>query len=200
MRLRLGLAGAALCALLAVTTSAAFAQAGASQAGASASAAKKELVQKALKLQQAGIEALGNQIASQTAAQAMQAAGQALGRVPADKREAVGKELQAEVRKFFDETAPLLRERATALAPSTVGAVLEEKFSEEELKALVAWLESPVARKYQQLGPEMQQGLVQKLVADTRAQVEPKLRALEQSVNARINAAAAKPAAPAPKK
>lgn len=188
-------AGAALCVLCAFSASAVLAQ-----ATAPASAAKKELVQKALKLQQAAIEAVGNQIASQTAAQAMQAASQALVRVPADKREAVGKDVQGEVRKFFDETAPLLRERSTALAPATVGAVLEEKFSEEELKVLVAWLESPVARKYQQLGPEMQQGLAQRLVAETRAQVEPKLRALEQSVNARINAAAAKPAAPAAKK
>lgn len=188
-------AGAALCVLCTFAVSAVLAQ-----ATAPASAAKKELVQKALKLQQAAIEAVGNQIASQTAAQAMQAASQALVRVPADKREAVGKDVQGEVRKFFDETAPLLRERSTALAPATVGAVLEEKFSEEELKVLVAWLESPVARKYQQLGPEMQQGLAQRLVAETRAQVEPKLRALEQSVNARINAAAAKPAAPAAKK
>jgi uncharacterized protein len=195
MSLRIRSAGVVLCVLCAVAANAALAQ-----AAAPVSAAKKELVQKALKLQQAAIEALGNQIASQTAAQAMQAAGQALARVPADRREAVGKDVQAEVRKFFDETAPLLRERAAALAPSTVGAVLEEKFSEDELKVLVAWLESPVARKYQQLGPEMQQGLAQKLVADTRAQVEPKLRALEQSVNARINAAAAKPAAPAAKK
>jgi hypothetical protein len=188
-------AGVALCALCAIAAEVALAQ-----ATAPASAAKRELVQKALKLQQAAIEAVGNQIASQTAAQAMQAASQALVRVPADKREAVGKEVQGEVRKFFDETAPLLRERCAALAPATVGTVLEEKFSEEELKVLVAWLESPVARKYQQLGPEMQQGLAQKLVAETRAQVEPKLRALEQSVNARINAAAVKPAAPATKK
>lgn len=189
MSVRVRLLGGALGALMALSSGAALAQ-----SGASASATKKELVQKVLKLQQAAFEAIGNQIASQTAAQAMQAAGQALGRVPADKRESVGKELQAEVRRFFDETAPLLRERAAALAPATVGAMLEEKFSEDELKALIAWLDSPVARKYQQVGPEMQQGLVQKLVADTRPQVEPKLRALEQAVSAKVNAAAAKPA------
>jgi hypothetical protein len=166
------------------------------------SPAKKELVQKLLKLQQAPIEAIGNQLASQTAAQAMQAAGQALGRVPPDKREAVGKAIEADVRKFFDETAALLKERAVALAPATVGAVLAEKFSEEELKVLLTWLESPVARKYQQLGPEMQQGLAQKLVAETRAQVEPKLKRLDESITAKVNAAAAapKPAAPAAKK
>jgi hypothetical protein len=178
-------------------------------AQAASSPAKKELVQKVLTLQQSGIEAIGNQLASQAASQRMQAAGQALGRVPAEKRDAVAKELQAEVRKFYDEVAPLLRDRAVKLAPSTVGTALEEKFSEDELKSLVAWLESPVSRKYQQLASEMQQSLTQKVVADSRAQVEPKLKALDQVLSSRLNAAtgeskpsggAAKGTTPAPKK
>jgi uncharacterized protein len=123
--------------------------------------------------------------------------------VAADKREALAAELQAEVRKFFDEAAPLLRERAVKLAPSTIGAALEEKFSEDELKSLIAWLESPVSRKYQQLGSEVQQGLMQKVVAESRPQVEPKLKALDQALTAKLAAAGAAPskaAAPAPKK
>ena len=56
-----------------------------------------------------------------------------------------------------------MRDRALKLAPSTIGAVLEEKFSEDELKQLVAWLESPVNKKYQQLGAEMQNAFAQKL-------------------------------------
>jgi hypothetical protein len=187
-----GILFAALCALGGL----ALAQTG-------ASAAKKELVQKVLKLQQPGIEAIGNQLAAQTASQAMQAAGQALGRVPADKRDALAKEVQAEVQKFFNEVAPILRDRAVKLAPSTVGTALEEKFSEDELKQLVAWLESPVSRKYQQFSGDMQQALAQKVVAESRAQVEPKLKALDQSLGAKLTAggaAPAKPAAPAAKK
>ena len=170
-------------------------------AQAGASAAKKELVQKVLKLNQAGIEAVGTQLAGQTANQAMQSAGQAIGRLPADKRDAVAAQVQGDVRKFYDETAPLLRERAVKLAPATLGAALEEKFSEDELKTLVAWLESPVSRKYQQLAGEQQQALAQKLIEDTRAQIEPRLKTLEQTISTKLSAAAgASKAAPAPKK
>lgn len=163
-----------------------------------ASPAKKELVQKVLQLQQAGIESLGVGLANQTANQVLQVAARALGKVPADKREAVGAELQAEVRKFFDDVAPVLRASAVRLAPSTIGVALEEKFSEDELKVLVGWFESPVSRKYQQLAGELQQSLGQKMVADTRPQIEPKLKALEQVMSAKLNAAAA-PSAPAAK-
>jgi len=162
---------------------------------AASSPAKKELVQKVLQLQQPGIESIGNQLANQTANQVMQVTGQALARVPADKREALAAELQADVRKFYDETSAVLRERALKLAPTTVGASLEEKFSEDDLKVLIAWLESPVNRKFQQVAGEMQQGLAQKVVAETRTQIEPKLKALEQVLSGKLNAAAG--AAPA---
>ena len=171
-------------------------------AQAAASAAKKELVQKVLVLSQSGIEAVGTQLAGQTANQALQAAAAAVGRLPADKREAAANDVQAEVRKFFDEAAPLLRESAGKLAPATLGGMLEDGFSEDELKVLVAWLESPVSRKFQQLTGQMQQALAQKIVADSRPQIEPKLKALDQRIAGRLSAATApaKPAAPANKK
>lgn len=183
-------------ALIAVLASAA----GLSGAQGTAPSTKKDQVQKVLQLQQPGIESVGVGLATQTATQVLQVASQAMGRVPADKREAVGAELQAEVRKFYDDVTPLLRASAVKLAPSTIGVVLEEKFSEDELKVLINWLESPVSRKYQQLTGELQQGLGQKLVAETRPQIEPKLKALEQVMAAKLSAAVgAAPAASGPR-
>jgi len=64
---------------------------------------------------------------------------------------------------------------------------------------LIAWLESPVSRKYQQLSSDALQALSQKIVTDTRPQVEPKLKALEQTMIAKLNAAAGNaPSAPPP--
>lgn len=155
---------------------------------------KKALVQKALELQQAGIEGVGVGLANQTANQVLQLAGQALGRVPEAKREALGVELQAEVRKFFEDISPMLRAGAVRLAPSTLGTAMEQNFSEDELKVLVAWFESPVSRKYQQMAVETQQALGQKLVVETRPQIEPKLKALEQVLGAKLAAATGSPA------
>ncbi len=133
------------------------------------SPAKKELVQKILLLQQPEIENIARSIVERPAAQMMQEAGMAMQRqVPPEKREAMGKAIEAEVKKYVDEAYPLVRERAIRLAPSTFGAALEEKFSEDELKQLLAWLDSPVNKKFQQLGP-VRNTFVQKVVAESVA-------------------------------
>lgn len=175
------IAGSAVCAGNALAQQAASGAASAAPPAA-ASPAKKELVAKVLKLQQGGFESIGNALLGEPAQMLLQGAGRALGQVPADKREALGKDIQAEVKKFFDTNAPYMRERAVKLAPTVIGPVLEEKFSEDELKTLVAWLESPVSRKFSEIVPQSQQLLGQKLVEDTRSTVEPKLKALEQSL------------------
>ena len=76
--------------------------------------------------------------------------------------------------------------RAVKLAPTTVGPFLEEKFTEEELKQVAAFLESPAVNKFQQLSGDMQKVLLEKVVADTRSVIEPKVVALEQSVSKRL--------------
>jgi len=174
-------------------------------AHAQTSPAKKELVSKVLQLQQPGIDNLARQIAERPVLQLMQQANAMLQtQVPADKREAIAKSLEADARKFIDEAVPVIRERAIKLAPSTVGAVMEEKFTEDELKQLIAWLESPVNKKYQQLGPEMQSSMVQKLMGEAAPLLDPKLQALQQKMRTTFGlppegAKAAKPAPSAAK-
>jgi hypothetical protein len=110
------------------------------------------------------------------------AARQAFGNVPQDKRESVAKAIDAELKKYTDEAVPLLRERAIKLAPSTVGVELEKNFSEAELKQLIEWLESPIIKRFQTLAPQMENALAEKLVAETRGQIEPKLKTLEAAM------------------
>ena len=168
-----------------------------------ASPAKKELVQKLLVLQQPGIEQVARGLVERPALQMMQEAGQVLQRqIAPDKREAIGKQVEADVKKYVEEATPLVRERAVKLAPTTIGPILEEKFSEDELKQLIAWLESPINKKYAQIGPEMQTAFVQKLVVDARPVVDPKLQALDAKVRSTLGlpapGAASAPAASRP--
>jgi hypothetical protein len=164
-----------------------------------ASKAKKDLVAKVLRLQRPGIEGAARVLAEQPAAQMMQRAGLVLqNNVAADKREAVAKEIQEDVKKYAAEAVPILTEQAVKLAPSTIGPILEDKFSEAELKQLIGILESPVNRKFQSLGTDMQRALSEKLVAQARGTIEPKLRALEQSMAQRLNVPSRDGAASAP--
>lgn len=159
-----------------------------------ASPAKKELVAKLLQLQQSEFEQVARGIVQQPALQIMQQVGPVLqNQVPADKREAAAKTIEADVRKYVDETYPLVRERALKLAPSTVGTVLEEKFTEDELKQLIAWYESPVNRKFQQAAQEIRGSFLQKLAPEARSVMEPKLQALEPRIRAALGAPAAAP-------
>jgi hypothetical protein len=165
-------------------------------AHAQTSPAKKELVAKVLQLQRPVVEAQARALAERPAAMMMQQIGVVVQqRVPLEKRENVMQDIQTDVRKYVDEVVPLMRERALRLLPSTSGAVLEAKFSETELKQLIAALESPAFVKYQQATEEMFRPLSEKLVPEVRAELEPKLKALNGVVNKRLEAAIGQPAA-----
>lgn len=168
-------------------------------AQAQSTPAKKEYIARILKVQQGGIENMARTLAQEPLGPILDAAGAALQtRVAADKRDAIAKEIQNDARKYADETSALVRDRALKLAPTTVGPMLEEKFTEDELKQLVSILESPVLAKFNAAGNDIQRTLIEKVVQDTRGQVEPKIRTLEETVARRLGVPLAGGAAPAP--
>ena len=165
-------------------------------AGAQSTASKKELVAKLLQLQQSSIESVARILAEQPAAILMQRAGSLMQtRIPPDKREPIARDIQADVKKYGDEVWPMMRERALKLAPSTIGVLLDERFTEDELKQLIAIMESPVNRKYQQMGGEFQKLLSERLVAETKSAMEPRIKGLEQAIATHLGLP---PATPAP--
>lgn len=185
-----------LVALLLLASAGAFAQ---------TSPAKQALVDKVLTLQRPAIEQTGQALAERPALQMMQQAGIALqARVAPEKREAVAKDIQADLKKYADEVVPLMQQQAVKLAPATVGVMLAEKFTEDELKQLIAIIESPVNRKFLQLGGELQKVLADKLVADMQVSVDPKVKALALAMDKHLGVPAptkaTRPAASAPKK
>jgi hypothetical protein len=156
---------------------------------------KKEVVAKVVQLLQPVVEGMAVQLVQQPALQVQQGAGVALQRIPAERREALARDIEADLRKYAEEIVPIARSRATKLAPSTIGPLLDERFTEEELRQLVALLESPVNRKFQQVFPDIQRALAEKFVADMRPEIEPRARALDQSVGKRLGVTPAAPAA-----
>lgn len=162
--------------------------------GAHAADTKKELVQRLLQLQQPAVEGLARNLASQPANQMMAEAARVLPQVPEAKRQQAAKSIEAEVKKYMDETTPLIRDRAVKLLPSTLGVALEQKMTEDELRQVVAWLESPAYRKYQEVLPEVQQSLLQKLVDETKPVVDPKIRQLQAAMRKHLGLPDAPPA------
>ena len=154
-----------------------------------------------MRLQQGDVEGFARSVVEQPAARMMRDAGLALQQqaAPQDKRESAAKAIEAEVKKYVDEAYPIVRERALKLAPSTIGAVFEARMTEDELKQLIAWLESPTAKKYQSLAGELRNNFSQKLIAEMPPLLDPKLMALDGRIRTILGVApAAATAGPAP--
>jgi len=166
------------------------------------SPAKKELVQRLMRLQQSDVESFARYVVERPAAQMMRDAEMAMKQqaAPQEKREAAARAIEAEVKKYVDESYPIVRDRAVKLAPSTIGATFEAKMTEDELKQLIAWLESPTAKKYQPLAVEVRNNFSQKLVAEMPPILDPKLMALDGRIRTILGVppagAPAGPAAP----
>jgi hypothetical protein len=144
---------------------------------------KAALIKQFIDVQRPGIESLARGLIEQSSAPIAQAGSQYLQtQVPEAKREAAAKAADAELKKYFDESYPIVRDKAVQLAPGALTPILEQNFSEDELKQLLAWINSPLSKKYQDLNPKMQTALTEKLVTETRATIEPKMRALDENV------------------
>ncbi len=178
--------------LLALAAGMATAQTATPPAAAGAANGKKELIARILKVQQPGIEAIARDLARQPANELLsQVADYLDSQVPADKREPLAKGAQQDADRFFQDIHPLVRERALKLAPTTIGALLEEKLTEDELRQVAAMLESPAFSKYQALGGDMQRALLAKLVPELKPQVDTRLRALDEALAKRLGVAPA---------
>ncbi len=156
---------------------------------------KKDLVEKLLTLQRSIIEGVADGLIQQPAHQLIQQADAALQtRVAPEQRADVLKGAREDIQKFLDDTTPLVRSKALQAAPLTLGAMLEENFSTEELKQLIAILESPVNRKLHDMGPEMQKRLTEKIISDARSHIEPQIQNLQSRLANRFSAASQKKA------
>jgi uncharacterized protein len=155
---------------------------------ASVSPAKQELIQRVLKLWH--VEILGQSMLQEPVAEAVNQARVMLqGRATPEKRDAAMKEITTEAKKFLDDSMPIVTGSAQKLIPATVVPLLAERFTEDELRQIIAMLESPVKKKFEALAPELQKSLGEKIAADTRPQIDPKLQELQQHIGMRMRAA-----------
>ena len=118
--------------------------------------------------------------------------------VAPDKREAMGKAIEAEVKKYVDEAYPLVRERAIRIAPSTIGAALEEKFSEDELKQLARLARVAGEQEIPAARPGCATPSCRRCCAESIAAVDPEGRRARRAGSASSSACRRRARAPAP--
>ncbi len=157
--------------------------------GAEAAAtSKQELVNRVLKLWH--VETIGESMLQQPVGNAVQQARVMLqGRAAPEKRDAALTEIAEDARKFMEDNKSVTRASAEKLIPTTIAPMLAERFTEEELKQIIAILESPVKAKFESMVPELQKKLGESVAADTRAVIDPKLQELQQRIGTRLRTA-----------
>ena len=102
---------------------------------------KAALIKQFIDLQRPGIESLARGLVEQSSAPIAQAGSQYLQtQVPADKREAAAKAADAELKKYFDDAYPIVRDKAVQLAPGALapdhGAELQRRRTASQLAGL----------------------------------------------------------------
>jgi len=181
------IAGAALAQTPAKTTSPAV-TAVQSSAPVAISPEKEKLIHRILELWH--VENVGVVMLQQPVAESIRQSRSLLqGRVSSERQEATMKEITQDAKKFMDEATPMVQASAQKIIPVTVVPMLAEKFSEDELRQVIAILESPVKKKFEALAPEMEKSLGEKIAADTGATINVKLGELTQQVGLRMRTA-----------
>ncbi|GAB3549506.1 hypothetical protein GCM10027343_31390 [Noviherbaspirillum agri] len=174
--------------LAAVTVANAHAAPPAQSGQAAASPAKKELANKIVELMH--IENLGVSMLQEPVAKAMGQARVTLqARAPAERHEAALRDIAEDAKKFLDEAAPIVKGSAQKHIPATVIPLLAERFTEDELRQIIAMLESPVKKKFEAIVPDIQKSLGEKIASDTRATIDPKMEGLTQRIGMRLRTA-----------
>lgn len=144
---------------------------------------KKDLVQRMLTLQQPGFDATARGLTETPARQLGGSAQQVLIQAVApEKREDAAKKVDAELKKYVEGALPIVKSSVTKASQTEVAAALEKQFSEDELKQLIAMLESPVLKKYEAAMPELNKALVEAVVKDSKAKIDPKIQAADESI------------------
>jgi len=161
------------------------------------SPAKKALIDRIVALQQQGAENMANGLVQAPLSQLAQQLRGVIQQVPAEKREATAKALEAELKKFAEENVPYLKDKISKAVPGTTSALLDERFNEDELKQIVAWAESPVSQKFGMANAELQKAIAQKVMGESGPTLEGRFKTLQGNLAKQLGVQS--PAASAPK-
>ena len=101
--------------------------------------------------------------------------------VPEAKQDDVVRRLDVELEKLGNGTEQAVRSQLQPAAEAVLVPLYMEKLSEEELKMVIAYLESSASQKFQSLSGEATEAWAQKIVDTTEPQVKDKVDAFEAS-------------------
>lgn len=143
-------------------------------AAAQGSDAKRALAQKISQIQhKSDAAAMADQLTASAVQPLIAGWSQRLDEsVPPARQKEIRDKLDVELKKFADTTRKAIEGQTAKAADAALVPILMEKLSEDEMKTIIAYLESPAASKFQALGSDATNAWAQKVIDATRAPVE----------------------------
>ncbi len=111
-------------------------------------------------------------------------------RLPKEKLEAALKDIAVDVQKYVDTSTPVVVASAKKNMGSTIVPLLAQNFSVDELKQLLALLQSPVKAKFEKLLPQADQALGKKVQDEVGADINKNIQTMQQAAGLKLRAAA----------
>ena len=99
--------------------------------------------------------------------------------VPPDKQRDVTQKLDAELEKLGIATEQAIQAQLKPTAESALVPFYMQRLTEDDMKTVIAYLESPASEKFQSLSMESTEVWAQKIVDVSEAQVKSKVDAFE---------------------
>jgi len=118
--------------------------------------------------------------------------------VPPARQKDVRDKLDVELKKFAESTYRTVEAQTGKAAEAALVPIFMEKLSEDELKTIITYLESPVSAKFQALGPDATNAWAKRVVDATKPAVEAGAKNFDSAATRIVNAAGSG-AAPAKK-
>lgn len=171
MKIILSRLPAALCLVAACTLS----------AGAYAQDGKKALATRLAQLQVASDgAAMAEQLTADAVSFPLASWSQRLDEtVPPARQREVREKLDVELKKFADTTHKTVEAQVAPAAEAALVPIFMEKLSEDEMRTIIAYLESPVSQKFISIAGDAGNAWAQKIIDNTRASVEGNLKAFD---------------------
>ena len=120
--------------------------------------------------------------------------------VPPARQKEVRDKLDVELKKFAENTHKTIEAQVGKAAESALVPVFMEKLTEDELKTIIAYMESPVSAKFQALGSDAANAWAKKVIDATRSTVESGVKTFDTAANRIVGAPASSGAASGAKK
>jgi uncharacterized protein len=140
------------------------------------------------------------QIAGSATQQVMANWNERVEQLPAAKQQTAITALDAELKKFNDDALKLITAQANKVRADALLNAYAERFSEDELKQLVALMEAPAYKKYQAIAPELGNVYIKAIVDGTRNNVIERGKSFDAAAIKIVGSPAAAQSAPAKKK